>query len=110
MLTVKQRNREYQFLVFDLTRPGIELKSIVTVAEVLSTRSLIGKLDTSARPNTIAVIIDQECHYCYENNNIQCVYCLTKDSLVEYCFPKPFKLLKDERERLELSGNTNYHT
>ena len=41
LLNVKQGSCEYQFLVFGLTRPGIEPKSTALVADALSLRPLI---------------------------------------------------------------------
>ena len=41
LLTVKQGSFEYQFFVFSLTRPGIELESTISAADTLSTQPLI---------------------------------------------------------------------
>ena len=42
MLNVKQGSCEYQFfVVFGLTWPGIETKSTISVADVLSTRTIM---------------------------------------------------------------------
>ena len=61
-LNAKQESCKYQFLVFGLTRPGIEPESTVSVADALSTRPLIGFAYQYLLFGPISSLIKIYCH------------------------------------------------
>ena len=73
MLNIKHGSCEYQFLVFDLTRRGIEPESTVWLADALSTRPPIGEFNsmkkkvTESQPHNNVVQLNHQIkkQYCW---------------------------------------------